>query len=123
MTSRDLALDANYDLALQGQDLAPLLVDVPAIVSDVEATILFMVGEWFVDLSQGIPWFQQVLGQKNPNLAAVQAALFRAIAARQGISQVQSVLVTPNAGARTAEVTWTATADAQLLGSTVVVSP
>lgn len=122
-TARDLALDANYDLALQGQDLAPLVTDNDAIVSDVEATLQFMKGEWFADLSQGLPWFQQILGPKNPNLTTMRNQIFQAIAARKGITQVLSVIVTPNFPTRTASITWLAQADATQLGSTVVLSP
>jgi hypothetical protein len=122
-TARDLALDPDtYDLLIVGQDLAPLISDYDAIVSDVEATLKFMAGEWFADLSQGIPYFQQLL-IKAPNLPAFRTLLFKAIGARLGIIQVQYVTITVNAAARTASIVWAAFADDTLLGSTVVVSP
>lgn len=123
MSARDLALDSNYDLAIAGQDLAPLVADTASIVSDVEATLLFMLGEWFLDLSQGLPWFQEVLGQKKVNLQAMKAAITSAIAVRQGITQVQFVTLTQDSIRRSLSVTWAAFSDATLLGSTVQVSP
>lgn len=123
MSARDLALDSNYDLAIVGQDLAPLVADTASIVSDVEATLLFMLGEWFLDLSQGLPWFQEVLGPKKVNLQAMKAAITSAIAARQGITQVQFVTLTQNTTRRSLSVTWAAFSDATLLGSTLQVSP
>lgn len=34
---------------------------------------------WFLDTGVGFPWFQQVLGSKNPNLTQIQALLRSAI--------------------------------------------
>jgi hypothetical protein len=121
-TPRDLALDANGDLLIIGQDLAPLVADDAAILSDVEATIRFVLGEWFADTSQGIPWFQ-VLGVKNPPLNALRSALFTQIGARRGITQVIEVTITQKKAARSASVVWSAQSDAGVLGSTVQVSP
>jgi hypothetical protein len=121
-TSRDLALDANYDLAIVGQDLAPLVADVPSIVSDVEATIRLVTGEWFLDQSQGIPWLSLFQSKQQP-LQALRAALFTAISRRLGITQVVSVTISPQPDRRTAKITWSAFSDSTLLGSTVPVSP
>jgi hypothetical protein len=121
-TVRDLALDVNYDLAVVGQDLAPLVADEASIISDLNATCLFMFGEWFADQSQGLPWFTRVLGSKKPNLALMQSQVATALAARRGVSQVLSVQISLTTG-RLCNVTWEAQTDAGLLGSTVAVSP
>jgi hypothetical protein len=121
-TSRDLALDLTYDLAIVGQDLAPLVADAAAIVSDVTATCLLVTGEWFLDQSQGIPWLSLFQSKQQP-IQALRSSLFSAIGARPGITQVQSITITPNKGNRSATVTWTAFADATLLSGTVQVSP
>ncbi len=119
---KDLALDATYDLQLQGQDIAPLVADTAAIISDVTATLQFMLGEWFLDQSQGISWFS-VLGQKKVNLQELRSVLFAAIAARQGITQVQFVNVTQDTTRRSLTVKWAAFSNKTQLGGTVQVSP
>lgn len=120
-TDRDLALDDTYDLAILGQDLAPLVQDNTAIVSDVEAAILMFAGEWFLDTSQGVDWFGAF--STKGSAAKLRAQIFQAIAARQGITHVLSVAVTVNARSRSMSIVWQAFADATLLSSTVTVSP
>ncbi len=120
--AKDLSLDTAGDLQLQGQDIAPLVADTAAIISDVTATLQFMLGEWFLDQSQGIPWFS-VLGQKKVNLQGLRSALFTAIAARQGITQVQFVNVTQDTTRRSLKVVWAAFSNKTQLGGTVQVSP
>lgn len=115
-TSRDLALNSStYDLSIVGQDLAPLITDYDAIVSDLTAVTKFMLGEWFLDLSQGLPWLQ-VFGTKPLDTARLRAALFAAYQARPGVSQVLSVTISalPN---RTATITWVVLADATQLNA------
>ncbi len=98
-TARDLALDADGDLAIQGQDLAPLVADTAAIVSDVKSALLMVLGEWFLDQSKGVPWFD-VLGQKKVSLQGIRSTLSNAIAARRGITQVQFANVTQDSVSR-----------------------
>ncbi len=121
-TARDLALDADGDLAIQGQDLAPLVADTAAIVSDVKSALLMVLGEWFLDQSKGVPWFD-VLGQKKVSLQGIRSTLSNAIAARRGITQVQFANVTQDSVRRSLSVTWAAFSDSTLLGDTVKVSP
>lgn len=121
-TARDLALDANYDLAIQGQDLAPLLTDVDSISSDIKATILLVSGEWFLDTSQGIPWFD-LFQSKGAPVNRLRSLLVTAVGARLGVIQVLNLSISVNSPARTASVSFTVQTDAGLLTSTVQVSP
>jgi hypothetical protein len=69
---QDWALDAvNGDLALDGGGDALYLTGVAAIASDLDSCFRTFLGEWYLDLTLGFPWFQDVLGQRY------DAALFR----------------------------------------------
>ena len=50
----------------------------------------FFLGEWFLDTSLGVPWFESIL-VKNPDLRFVQGILEDVIAAVPGITKVSAV--------------------------------
>ncbi len=53
-----------------GQGNQNYLRDTPAAVAQACLTrLLLWEGEWFLDLTEGTPWWQQVLAQKNIGLA------------------------------------------------------
>lgn len=59
----------------------------------------FFQGEWFLDRTQGFPWFQSVLGIKTP-LGVVRQLMLRVLTTCPGVSSVVSFKVTrlPNRG-------------------------
>jgi hypothetical protein len=60
------ALDANGDYSF-GQSAANFLVDSPAAVAQCVLTRLRLwQGEWFLDLTAGTPWMQQIMGKSRP---------------------------------------------------------
>jgi hypothetical protein len=62
-------------------------------------SLLMFQGEWFLDPSQGMPWFQSILGVKSP-LSTVQRLILSAISQQPGVDKVNSFAVTqlPNRG-------------------------
>lgn len=69
MTFRVRALDANGDMTF-GRSAANFLVDSPAAVGQCVATRLGLwQNQWWLDLTEGTPWYQQILDSKNPGLA------------------------------------------------------
>ena len=56
------AMDANNDMTF-GQGAANFYVNSPQAVAQIIKTrLLLFLGEWFLDTSQGTPWYSQVLG-------------------------------------------------------------
>lgn len=56
------ALTASGDFSF-GNGRANFLVDTPAAVAqEVLTTLLLFQGEWFLDITAGVPWFTQVAG-------------------------------------------------------------
>lgn len=91
-----------YDLAMNMSD-GDLLIDdtgnllvidnAERVAQQIHISLRFWLGEWFLDTSQGVPYFEYIL-VKNPNLAHVTQVLSEAITAVEGVRQVQSITPT-----------------------------
>lgn len=67
-------LDQNHD-PIYGNGQADFLTDIYAVAQLIDTSLLLLQGEWFLALSQGLPLFQQIIGQSgvgnNPQIAAL----------------------------------------------------
>lgn len=79
----DLVVDANTNLAVAA---APY-----ALAQDAASAIKLFLGEYYWDTTEGVPWLQQILGQR-PSLALVKALLEDAAETVPGVASA-SVLV------------------------------
>lgn len=77
----DLTLDINGNIAMASEPYS--------IAQDVASACRTFLGECYYDTSQGVPYFQEILGQ-TPPLSVLKAAL---IAAAMTVPEVQSVVV------------------------------
>ena len=91
-----LRLDEEYDPVF---DPNSALEDLQAVDQAINTRLLFLQGEWFENLDDGTPLFQQILGvtkqADNQTLAAL--ALTQRIAGTPFVSGVQNVVATVNA--------------------------
>jgi hypothetical protein len=86
--ARDLLTTPGGDgLELVDGDLA-LAYGLDAIAQDVRQALELVRGEWFLDEEAGTPWFEDVLGQKQPNLAIARASLVSRILGRKGVNEL-----------------------------------
>jgi hypothetical protein len=54
-----------------------LVNDARATAQEIEASFEFFLGEWFLDVTKGVPWYQRVM-QKNPDINLIRN-LFRTV--------------------------------------------
>ena len=104
-------LDANHDIT------HAMLTGDAAIEQTVACVLKFILGEWFLDTSEGIPWIPQpnapgvrpILGSFPANLAYGETLLKAAILAVDGVTTITSFTFdfnhTTRAGTCTANVT------------------
>lgn len=86
---RDLALDADGDLALVNGDL--VFVDgIDAVRQDAESALQLWLGEWFLAPAEGLPYLTEIL-VKAPNLARIRAIFDTALRARPGVKDVLEI--------------------------------
>jgi hypothetical protein len=119
---RDLAIDINpdglNDLLLMGGDLV-LVADLAAIEQEILIRLQFIRGEWFLDTTAGLPYFDNIL-VKAPNLAAIRTIFVNEILASAGIKSVLSLELDFDRKARTLTVTFSANTDVGQLDSSLV---
>lgn len=58
------ALDANHD-PIYGNGQNNFLNDIQAVAQVIQTSLLLLQGEWWEDLNEGLPVFQQILGSAN----------------------------------------------------------
>lgn len=104
---RDLLLDENNDLVIT--DDLQFSYGIPGIVQEVRIALQMFAGEWFLDLDAGIPYWQQILGEKAPRAMAAARIAFRdAILAVDGITALTRLDIAFNGSTRKMTVTWAA---------------
>lgn len=79
----DIALDKDGDLLIANYDLA-LVSGIDAIAQEIKIKLQWFLGEWFLDLSAGVPYWQDIL-IKNPNLVDIDNLLRAMIVETRGV--------------------------------------
>ena len=110
----DLALNVDsWDLVFHNNDL--LLIDnAERIAQQIKITLQFWFEEWFLDVTQGIPYLEYIC-VKNPNLQHIRQIFREAILKVDGVDAVESIVLSVNARERLLEVTYTASTSEGLL--------
>jgi hypothetical protein len=82
----DLQLGSDFDLEFVNGDLA-LVESLDAIRQHVRQRLQLFLGEWFLDITVGVPYFQNIY-VKNPNLIVVEALFRDRLVTTPGIEEV-----------------------------------
>jgi len=102
---RDLLLDADGDLVIT-TDLQ-WTYGIDAVVQSCRIALQMFQGEWFLDLDAGIPYWDQILGQKPAIAIAVARDEFRReLLTVSGVLEVIRLDVTFNGATRALTVVW-----------------
>lgn len=101
-------LVVNNDLSLTADAYpngnAPLATN--PILQNILQRLQFFLGEWFLDNTQGLPFFQQIL-VKNPDQSKVDAIFQNAILGTPGVTQLSSYSFEVNSAKRIFSVKFT----------------
>lgn len=119
---RDLAIDTNADgksdLLVVNGDLV-LVADRDAIKQEIYIRLQFVSGEWFLDTTAGLPYFDNIL-VKSPNLAAIRTIFMDEILASAGVKNVLKLDLTFDSKERSLTVEFTVNTDLGELEDSVV---
>jgi len=86
----DLALAADHDLDLDLLGRTSFVDGADRIAQQVKVTLLFFLGEWFLDTTFGVPYLEKVL-IKAPDRAGIEGILRARIGAVPGVERVRSL--------------------------------
>ena len=88
--ARDLAMNiATDDLVVRDGDLM-LIDNAERVAQQILITLRFWLGEWFLDVKDGIPYFEYVL-VKSPNLTHIRQIFMEAIENVEGVRRVNEM--------------------------------
>jgi hypothetical protein len=81
---------ASGDLDFSAHNLTLVTDEDTSIAQKLTNRFQLFLGEWFLDTRVGVPWFQNILGLKNPDMASVGQLLARVITQTPGVASIQS---------------------------------
>lgn len=85
----DLALNAKtHDIALNGDVM--FIDDVERVAQQIKIQLLTFLGEWFLDVTHGVPYLEYVL-VKNPNFTLIRELFREQILKVDGVSNLVSI--------------------------------
>jgi hypothetical protein len=71
---------------LIAQNVAPLVRGAAAVAQHIRQRLSFFLGEWFLDIRQGVPWFQVILNRADE--ATATAILRNVVGGTPGVLEV-----------------------------------
>jgi len=98
----DLLLDSNHDLVIEDFDLK-LTNSKEVLQQKLKQELLMFRGDWFLDIDAGIPYYQDILGQRN-SIDAVRAIFIHAIRKVEEVKEIVSIDLNLNGENRTLEI-------------------
>lgn len=114
MANYDLALSAaSHDLLIIDGDLK-LIDDAERIAQQIKITLQFWLGEWYLDISKGVPYLEHVL-VKNPNMNHIRAIFREKILDVPGVTGVNKLQLSLDRKNRALSVSFEAETTAGLL--------
>lgn len=97
-------IDANGDWTF-GAGRAGYADRSESVAQRVKTRLLSFQGDWFLDLSHGLPWFQLI--ERPANLGRIERAVKAQILQTDGVSAVTAFSMSPNVTTRQLNITTT----------------
>ena len=83
---KDLKLNNDHDLVIKSFDLK-LNTDNEIVAQRIKQALLLFKGDWFLDIDLGVPYYEEILGQKN-SIDAVRAIFIDSIKKVDGVKDL-----------------------------------
>lgn len=115
----NILLDSSGDWAVASGKLQ-LATKQDEIAQIVSTRLRTFLGEWFLDVRLGVPWFSKIL-KKNPNPAEIEAILAQTIVESPGIVTLTDFQLTLDNVTRKLRVTFQAKSIAGIINFTEVI--
>ena len=79
----------SHDMYIAGHGIA-ILRDSDAVLQTVKTRLLLHYEEWFLDLSEGMPWFTEVMVH-NPDFTLIESRVSQTILNTDGVVSLESI--------------------------------
>lgn len=101
----DIALDiTSGDICINEKDF--LMIDnAERVAQQIKITLQFWLGEWFLNISDGVPYLEYIL-VKNPNKNHIIQIFTEKILSVEDVISIESIDITLNSKERNAEITY-----------------
>ena len=109
---KDILLDEDGDLII-GERGDIILAN--SVRQKIRIRILWFAGEWQWDKDIGLPWRENILGQKKPDIDDFESKLRESIFDVNEVVNVGDVEVTVNSGSRSAVINYVAYTDLETI--------
>lgn len=103
----DIRLDTAHDIFIADNGDLEMVDGAQRVAQQIKVTLLAFLGEWFLDIDFGVPYFESIL-VKNPRWASINAILRARILAVPGVQRVRRLDLYFNHAARHLLVTFEA---------------
>lgn len=90
MSMKYRRLDTDYDYSF-GNGLGDFLSDVEAVAQAIETRLKLWLEEWWMDLGDGLPMWQSILGYRGTNKEMVNRLITARIAGTTGVIAVKNI--------------------------------
>ena len=105
MQEKDLLLGDKGDLVIKDFDIM-LTNDKQILKQALRQELKTFKGDWFLDVDKGIPYYQDILGQRN-SIDSVRAIFIEAIKSVEGVKEIVGLELNLNGKDRTLDVSIT----------------
>lgn len=103
----DIALDAKkHDIILENGDIV-FIDNAERVAQQIKIQLLTFLGEWFLDVTYGVPYLDYVL-VKNPNFTLIRQIFWEQILKVEDVESVDSIEIEYNNSERTVTVEYSA---------------
>lgn len=119
--ARDLALDTEHELLFVDGDLV-LTRGFEGLRQDLDMRLRTFAGEWFLDESVGVPYFENVL-VKSPDTEQIRSTFRNELLRAPGVISVTSIDLAFDRSARTLRIDWTVVGDPGTVSGTTNATP
>lgn len=92
------------------------------VLQDILQRLQFFFAEWFLDNTQGLPWFTQIL-VKNPDQPTIDAIFQNVILGTPGVIQLSSYNFSPNNAQRILSISFIAVTTSGTVNYSGVIAP
>ena len=100
----DLKLSRSGDLDLDSEGRASMIGGAEQIAQQIRLTLSIFLGEWFLDTSFGVPYFESILG-KGRSVYEIEAIIRKKVREVPGVQEIGAISVEVEKASRKATIT------------------